>query len=63
MERESQKPIIIGKGGAQLKQIGMTARADIEKLLGAKVMLDLRVKVAADWQRDPKQMGKLGFDF
>ena len=61
VERDSQKGIIIGRGGARLKEVGATARADIERLLGRKVYLDLRVKVAKDWQRDPKQLGRLGF--
>jgi len=61
VERESQKGIVIGRGGARLKAIGTTARAGIEALLGRRVFLDIRVKVAKDWQRDPKQLGRLGF--
>lgn len=61
VERDSQKGIIIGKQGARLKEVGQTARQNIEKLLGVKVFLDLRVKVAPDWQRDPKQLNRLGF--
>ena len=61
VERDSQKGIIIGRGGSRLKEVGATARADIERLLGRRVYLDLHVKVAKDWQRDPKQMGRLGF--
>jgi GTP-binding protein Era len=61
VERDSQKGIIIGKGGARLREVGATARAGIEHLLGRRVFLDLHVKVAKDWQRDPKQMGRLGF--
>jgi len=61
VERDSQKGIIIGKGGARLKQIGATARPGIEALLGARVFLSLRVKLAKEWQRDPKQLGRLGF--
>lgn len=61
VERESQKHIIIGKGGSRLKDIGTQARVGISKLLGTPVHLDLRVKVAKDWQRDPKQLSKLGF--
>jgi len=60
VERDSQKAIIIGKGGSRLKQIGSEARVEIEKLLGHKVMLRIHVKVAPDWQRDPKQLGRLG---
>jgi GTPase len=61
VERDSQKGIVIGKGGARLREVGTAARAQIEKLLGTKVYLDLRVKVAKNWQRDPKQLGRLGF--
>jgi GTP-binding protein Era len=61
VERGSQKGIIIGKGGSRLKEVGGTARAGIERLLGRKVFLDLHVKVAKEWQRDPKQLGRLGF--
>lgn len=61
VERDSQKGIVIGKGGARLREVGSTARGQIEKLLGTKVFLDLRVKVAKNWQRDPKQLGRLGF--
>ncbi|MEO6530953.1 MAG: GTPase Era [Specibacter sp.] len=61
VERPSQKAIIIGKGGARLREVGTTARKGIEALLGTKIYLDLHVKVAKDWQRDPKQLVKLGF--
>ncbi|MGB3895796.1 GTPase Era [Mycolicibacter sinensis] len=61
VERDSQKGIVIGRGGARLREVGTAARAQIEKLLGTKVFLDLRVKVAKNWQRDPKQLGRLGF--
>ncbi|KNA92000.1 GTPase Era [Gordonia sp. w5E2] len=61
VERDSQKGIIIGHKGSRLKQVGTTARAQIENLLGVKVYLDLHVKVAKDWQRDPKQLGRMGF--
>ncbi|GAA0188357.1 GTPase Era [Glutamicibacter creatinolyticus] len=61
VERPSQKAIVIGKGGARLREVGTRARQGIEKLLGTKVYLDLHVKVAKDWQRDPKQLGRLGF--
>jgi GTPase len=61
VERPSQKAIIIGKGGARLREVGTTARKAIEALLGARIYLDLHVKVAKDWQRDPKQLVKLGF--
>jgi GTPase len=61
VERDSQKAIIIGKGGARLRDVGSQARHGIEALLGARVYLDLHVKVAKDWQRDPKQLGRMGF--
>jgi GTP-binding protein Era len=61
VERDSQKGIIIGKGGARLREVGTVARGQIEKLLGTKIYLDLRVKVAKNWQSDPKQLGRLGF--
>ena len=61
VERDSQKGIVIGKGGARLREVGTAARTQIEKLLGTKVYLDLRVKIAKNWQRDPKQLGRLGF--
>jgi GTPase len=61
VERDSQKGIIIGHKGSRLRDVGMNSRKQIEALLGTKVHLDLRVKVAADWQRDPKQLRKLGF--
>ena len=61
VERDSQKGIVIGKGGARLREVGTAARTHIEKLLGTKVYLDLRVKIAKNWQRDPKQLGRLGF--
>ncbi len=61
IERPSQKGIIIGPKGARLKEVGMRSRKHIEALLGTPVFLDLHVKVAKDWQRDPKQLRKLGF--
>ena len=61
VERDSQKGIVIGKGGARLREVGTAARTQIEKLLGTNVYLDLRVKIAKNWQRDPKQLGRLGF--
>lgn len=61
VERSSQKPIVIGPRGEGIKRIGTDARRRAEALLGSRVFLDLRVKVAKDWQRDPKQMGRLGF--
>jgi GTP-binding protein Era len=61
VERDSQKAIILGTGGNRLKGVGTTARHQIEALLGMRVYLDLHVSVAKDWQRDPKQLKKLGF--
>ncbi len=61
VERESQKGIVIGRGGSRLRDVGSTARRAIEALLGVPVNLQLRVKVAKDWQRDPKQLRRLGF--
>jgi GTPase len=61
VERSSQKAIVIGRGGSRLREVGTNARQHIEALLGQKVFLDLHVKVAKDWQRDPKQLQRLGF--
>jgi GTP-binding protein Era len=61
VERDSQKAIVIGHGGERLRNVGTTSRKQIEALLGTPVYLDLRVKVAKDWQRDPKQLRRLGF--
>jgi GTP-binding protein Era len=61
VERSSQKGIVIGHGGSRLRAVGSAARHQIEALLGTPVYLDLRVKIAKDWQRDPKQLRKLGF--
>ncbi|MEU0132424.1 GTPase Era [Streptomyces sp. NPDC006296] len=61
IERPSQKGIIIGPKGKRLKDVGTKSRKHIEALLGTPVYLDLHVKVAKDWQRDPKQLRKLGF--
>lgn len=60
VERESQKGIIIGKGGAKLKKIGMEAREDIEKLLGRHVFLQLFVKVVSDWRNQPRELDEMG---
>ncbi|MFD4643222.1 GTPase Era [Lentzea sp. NPDC058436] len=61
VERPSQKAIILGHRGERLKQVGMEARKQIERLLGSRVYLDLHIKIAKDWQRDPKQLRRLGF--
>ena len=61
VERDSQKAIMIGKGGSRLKEIGVTSRKGIQKLLGRPVYLDLHVRTSKDWQSDPKALTKLGF--
>jgi GTPase len=61
VERDSQKGIVIGKGGAVLREIGARARRDLELLLGSRVYLDLHVKLAKEWQRDPHKLERLGF--
>ena len=61
VERDSQKGIMIGHKGARLREVGTAARHQIEALLGMPVYLDLRVKIAKDWQRDPRQLRRLGF--
>ncbi|HMA45588.1 MAG TPA: KH domain-containing protein, partial [Frankiaceae bacterium] len=57
----SQKAIVIGVHGERLRAVGSEARRHIEALLGTRVYLDLHVKVAKDWQRDPRQLRRLGF--
>ena len=61
VERDSQKGIVIGKAGSMLKTIGTKARREIEELLGSPIHLAIQVRIAKDWQRDSKQLGKLGF--
>jgi len=61
VERPSQKAIVIGSKGARLREVGSRARRQVEGLLGSQVYLDLRIKVAKDWQRDPRQLRRLGF--
>lgn len=61
VERNSQKGIVIGHKGSRLREVGMAARQQIEAMLGTPVYLDLHVKVAKDWQRDPRQLRRLGF--
>lgn len=61
VERDSQKGIVIGSGGSRLRDVGVRARAEIERLLGRRIYLSLRVKVAKDWQRDPKALRRFGF--
>lgn len=61
VERESQKYIIIGKGGSNLRKIGTKAREQIEAMLGTRVYLNIHVKVAKEWQSDPRALNRLGF--
>jgi GTPase len=61
VERSSQKGIVIGHRGSRLRAVGTAARQQIEAMLGTPVYLDLRVKVAKDWQKDPRQLRRLGF--
>jgi GTP-binding protein Era len=61
VERDSQKGILIGKGGERIKSIGTDARADLERLLGDRVFLDLKVKVKKDWRRDASQIRRFGY--
>jgi GTP-binding protein Era len=61
VERDSQKAIIIGRKGSRLREVGARSRAGIESLIDSRVYLSLHVRVAKEWQRDPKQLGRLGF--
>lgn len=61
VERDSQKGIIVGKGGEMIRRIGTDARVDLERLLGTRVFLDLRVKVKRDWRRDATQIKRFGY--
>ena len=61
VERDSQKGIVIGKGGAVIKEAGTAARLELEALLGTKVHLETHVKVEKDWQRRPDALDRLGF--
>jgi GTP-binding protein Era len=61
VERESQKGIVIGRGGQMLKTVGTRARRELEQILGSRVFLDLRVKVLREWQRDPAALTRLGY--
>jgi GTP-binding protein Era len=60
VERDSQKGIVIGRGGGLLKEVGIEARADLEDMLGQRVFLSLRVEVRPDWRNDPRVLGELG---
>jgi GTP-binding protein Era len=61
VERESQKGIVIGRGGRVLKEANTLARTELEGLLGTRVFLDVHVKVARDWQTDPKHLERFGY--
>jgi GTPase len=61
VERKSQKGIVIGKGGTLLRDVGSETRGELERLFGARVFLDLRVKVEADWQRRDSSLDRMGF--
>jgi len=61
VERSSQKGIVIGHKGSRLRAVGTGARKQVEALLGVPVYLDIRVKIAKDWQTDPRQLRRLGF--
>lgn len=61
VEQESQKGILIGKGGSQIKKVGTEARRELEKLVGTKVFLDLRVKVDKNWTKDPQKLARHGY--
>jgi GTPase len=61
IERQSQKPIVLGKQGSTIKQIGTEARQGLEQLLGARVHLELHVTVLGEWQDDPKKLNRLGY--
>ena len=60
VERESQKPIVVGKGGAMIKSIGSAARIELERFFDSRVFLDLRVKVRAGWREDDRMLDELG---
>jgi GTP-binding protein Era len=61
VERDTQRAILLGHQGTRLKEIGIRARADIERALAAKIFLGLHIKVSKEWQKDPKLLAKLGF--
>jgi GTP-binding protein Era len=62
VDRESQKPIVVGKGGAMIKQIGTAAREELERFFASRVYLDLHVKVKSEWREDDKVLAELGLD-
>jgi len=60
VERESQKPIVIGRGGTMIKRIGTEAREELERFFNVRVYLDLRVKASAGWREDPRLLDQIG---
>jgi GTP-binding protein Era len=62
VERESQKGMVVGKGGQKIKSIGQAARGEVEEFLGHQVFLGLRVKVLPEWSRDPESLRRLGYN-
>ena len=62
VERDTQRAILLGHQGTRLKEIGIRARADIERALVAKIFLGLHIKVSKEWQRDARMLDKLGFE-
>ena len=62
VERETQKAIILGHKGAAIKKLGMAARKDIEAFIGAKVYLELSIKVSDDWRQDERQLKRFGYE-
>jgi GTP-binding protein Era len=60
VDRQSQKPIVLGRGGAMIKRIGVEARRELEAMLGGKVHLDLHVKVRRDWRDNPRLLDEMG---
>ena len=62
VERESQKPIVVGKGGAMIKQIGTAARQELERYLDSRVYLDLHVKVKSEWRNDERALDEIGLN-
>ena len=60
VDRESQKPIVVGKGGEMIKRIGTAAREELERFFSTKVFLDLHVRVAADWREDERVLQDIG---
>ena len=60
MERESQKPIVIGRGGEMIKRIGTAAREELERFFDTKVFLDLHVRVKSEWREDERVLNDLG---